>query len=725
MQKHERAAIAIYHATTKPLSRNAGRSSVAAAAYRSGVKIEDLRTAQIFDFTRRGGVVLAEICAPPTAGDFARDRARLWNAAEFAEKRKDARTAREWIIALPAELSPDERADLARDFAYELVDRYGVAVDLALHAPSRRGDDRNFHAHLLCTTRVVRGGGLEEKADIELSDTKRKTLGLGSAAEEITVLRRQWEELANAALARAGKTARIDHRSLEDQQSSALENGDLLAAARLARTPQTHSGPAATAMDRREMRPASERGQHRARCIAEAHRTSAVAPAVIEGAVRRQLAPAKVLVLAEKLGWASEGPELAPLSEARAADGPLWAPASPPKRDLPESRAEIGPEGALERPARNQEVIVDSSEGGGPGLANVPGAPNATDAVPRTIIDLRQEIARRSRDTESRLDEAVPERVLRRDLANEARVRNRVLENALELRASAKAELKRWERQHPLRAILARLGWADHERDSLVKRVRDWEADADEALSAREKAVREGRAIRCADAEALARSRIEAAVQADQARLPVLREALAALEGAESTPQLQASVPENPPVTAHVDSLDAERVAAFAAGRVGVGAPGPRVVLQAAYDQVAGIDRSPFAPKGVKPPDLSPEQWNEVAIHGGARALAAGNNHQDVREALAEHWPGHEISDELLLHAEAQRVLDRIKCALDEGREPGTEGGRLLVAVVTSVPNDTAARNLIVETLAAARLAVATDPAFSQQDSDRPAPRLS
>jgi hypothetical protein len=92
--------VAIYHFTTYTMGRAAGHSAVAAAAYRSGSKLVDERTGEVHDFTRKGGVLSAEIVTPrgvPTP-----DRERLWNAAEAAEKRKDARTAREWRIALPS-----------------------------------------------------------------------------------------------------------------------------------------------------------------------------------------------------------------------------------------------------------------------------------------------------------------------------------------------------------------------------------------------------------------------------------------------------------------------------------------------------------------------------------------------------------------------------------------------------------------------------------------------
>ena len=128
--------MAIYHLSMKPISRGSGRSAVAAAAYRAAEVLENERDGLVHDFTRRSGVEHAEIVLPAgVAADWARDRSALWNAAEAAEKRKDARVAREIEVALPHEL--DRRAAARSDagFARELADRYGVAVDFAIHSP--------------------------------------------------------------------------------------------------------------------------------------------------------------------------------------------------------------------------------------------------------------------------------------------------------------------------------------------------------------------------------------------------------------------------------------------------------------------------------------------------------------------------------------------------------------------------------------------------------------
>ena len=109
--------MAIYHLSVKTISRSAGRSATAAAAYRAGVEIADERTGEVHDYRRKGGVESADIVLPDGAPEWATNRGALWNAAEKAEKRKDACVAREYEVALPAELSPAERRRLAPAFA--------------------------------------------------------------------------------------------------------------------------------------------------------------------------------------------------------------------------------------------------------------------------------------------------------------------------------------------------------------------------------------------------------------------------------------------------------------------------------------------------------------------------------------------------------------------------------------------------------------------------------
>jgi hypothetical protein len=192
----------------------------------------------VHDYTRRGGIENREIpIVLPSAVDGNWTRERLWNAAEKSEKRCDARTAREWEVAFPAELTAEGRRATAVAFARSLADRYGCAVDIALHLPGTKGDQRNYHAHLLTTTRRVDGAELGEKTALELSNTKRDALGLGTTQGEIEAVRATWAEVVNAQLQQEGQAVRIDHRTLTAQEEAALDRGDEQAAADLHREP--------------------------------------------------------------------------------------------------------------------------------------------------------------------------------------------------------------------------------------------------------------------------------------------------------------------------------------------------------------------------------------------------------------------------------------------------------------------------------------------------------
>lgn len=221
--------MASYHLSVKPISRKAGRSSTGAAAYRAAARIHDLRTGEIFDFTRKRGVLHRELVVPDGAPAWALDRQALWNAAEKAETRKNSTVGREFEIALPAELGARERQALVMNFARELVARHGMAVDVAIHAPHRHGDQRNYHAHLLCSTRRLTAEGFREKTR-ELDD-------LWKGPAEVTRWRGRWADLQNEFLAEHGLSARVDHRNLKDQG--------------IDRAPTHHKGPAVMGMERR------------------------------------------------------------------------------------------------------------------------------------------------------------------------------------------------------------------------------------------------------------------------------------------------------------------------------------------------------------------------------------------------------------------------------------------------------------------------------------------
>lgn len=187
----------------------------------------DQLAGEIHDYRRRSGVERAFGVVPGSAA-WAHDAEALWNAAERRETRRNATLARECELALPAAVGAGEREQIARRFAEELAARYGVASSVAIHRPGR-GDDRNFHAHILFTTRRVDAAGLGEKT--------RELDARATGPQEIAYLRGYAAELINAALARSGAVERVDHRSFAERS--------------ILRAPAVHLGPRACAIERR------------------------------------------------------------------------------------------------------------------------------------------------------------------------------------------------------------------------------------------------------------------------------------------------------------------------------------------------------------------------------------------------------------------------------------------------------------------------------------------
>lgn len=215
--------MAIYFLNLKIFGRSGGSSAVSAAAYRAGERIRDERAGRTYDHTGREDVLHKEIIVPERfAGvdmSWAQNRGNLWNLAESSETRRNARVAREYLVALPAELSPEARISLASGFSRELVERYGFAMDMTIHAARNYpgSDPRNFHAHLLATTREVLANGLGAKTALEWNDSTRRQRGLGPAVGELFYVRERWALTANAALEQSHISARIDHRTLKAQ----------------------------------------------------------------------------------------------------------------------------------------------------------------------------------------------------------------------------------------------------------------------------------------------------------------------------------------------------------------------------------------------------------------------------------------------------------------------------------------------------------------------------
>ncbi|MBD9490455.1 Ti-type conjugative transfer relaxase TraA [Ensifer sp. ENS11] len=238
--------MAIYHCSMKPIARSGGRSAVAAIAYRTATKIVNERDGIVHDFTQKRGVEHSEIVLPDgVEASWALDRSALWNAVERAEVRKDARVAREFEIALPHEMSAADRLALTRDFARDLANRYGAAVDFSIHQPQGESDIRNFHAHVVMTTRVVSERGLGEKTLIERENKWLLNHDQPTSHMQLRDIRQLWEHQTNRHLARLGLDVRVDHRSH-------LERG-------LEIEPTEHMGVHASQMDRRGLDVSRER----------------------------------------------------------------------------------------------------------------------------------------------------------------------------------------------------------------------------------------------------------------------------------------------------------------------------------------------------------------------------------------------------------------------------------------------------------------------------------
>jgi ATP-dependent exoDNAse (exonuclease V) alpha subunit len=225
--------MAFFRLEAKILGREGrGRSVIAAAAYRAGTKIKDEIKDKIFDYTRRvKGVIETAILTPEGAPAWATSSGQLWNAVEAGEKRKDAQLAREFILAVPPELSADAQFQAAVDWAKKELVTSGMIAEVSLHHTK---SGRNPHVHILCTMRKLDGEKFNAKKAREWDDVA-----------VLVKQRESWAAAANAALEKAGRPERVDHRSLKDQG--------------IDRLPQPKIGVVETAMKRKGVLEDSER----------------------------------------------------------------------------------------------------------------------------------------------------------------------------------------------------------------------------------------------------------------------------------------------------------------------------------------------------------------------------------------------------------------------------------------------------------------------------------
>ena len=241
--------MAIYHLSTKIISRSKGKSSIASSAYRSGEKLYNKRDGLIHDYTKRKDVIYKEIFKPMNAPNWVLDREQLWNEVEQIEKSKNSQLAREIDIALPIELNEKERIELLRKYVIDNFSSKGMVADVVIHDKK----DGNPHSHIMLTMRPFEENGewgAKAKKEYILDKNGKKTYSKNGNAtsrkiettnwnkkETLEHWREQWAIYANKALEKANRKERIDHRSYEDRGIDKLAT--------------RHEGPTVRAMEKK------------------------------------------------------------------------------------------------------------------------------------------------------------------------------------------------------------------------------------------------------------------------------------------------------------------------------------------------------------------------------------------------------------------------------------------------------------------------------------------
>lgn len=192
------------------ISRGEGKSSVASAAYRHRKVFTDNRTGDIHGrkTAHKKDLAFVQIFAPEnTPPDLIVDSETLWNAVEASEKSKDARLAKEFKIALPAELTPEQGIELTTAFVLEHFTKKGIIADVVIHDIN----SHNPHIHIMGTTREVLATGFGKKS--------REW----DKPETLDGWRKGWQDFCNKFLEKYEYEARVDHRSIRVQHQEALE----------------------------------------------------------------------------------------------------------------------------------------------------------------------------------------------------------------------------------------------------------------------------------------------------------------------------------------------------------------------------------------------------------------------------------------------------------------------------------------------------------------------
>ena len=225
--------MAIYNIQIKTVARSDGHSATAKIAYIARTTIVDAATAKTHNYINKSADLLwSEITYQSMTIDPVH-RTEIWNAAEEAETRKDSRTAREYVVALPKELTIEQNVALTREFAQLITTRYGNVADWAIHNES--GGNGNIHAHILTTTREFNPHTrqLGERTAIEWNNEKCRKNKTPATQDQIKQIRLDWELIQNRHLKLAGidqevcSAPKLDRRTVRKhigKNATQLEN---------------------------------------------------------------------------------------------------------------------------------------------------------------------------------------------------------------------------------------------------------------------------------------------------------------------------------------------------------------------------------------------------------------------------------------------------------------------------------------------------------------------
>ena len=240
-----------FHWTTKIVSRNKGKSVVAASAYISGTRMENTWDGVTHDYTRKKHVIYTEVMLPPNSPQEYADRNLLWNSVEWNETKANAQLARSIELALPAELNHEQNITLVRKLVQELFVDKGMCADVAFHDKG----DGNPHTHILLTMRPLTADGkwgdksrLEYILDADGNRIPARQKGRWKTRKVYTT---DWDDRGNAERWRAAAAEAINEALREAGFTQGFVDPRSYADQGVQRIPMVHEGPDARAMEKR------------------------------------------------------------------------------------------------------------------------------------------------------------------------------------------------------------------------------------------------------------------------------------------------------------------------------------------------------------------------------------------------------------------------------------------------------------------------------------------